>query len=176
MMGIFRQYYKSCFALLIAGFLVACSSTTNEILPLDMNSSWQIKPYVVKVQTEVTSYTNIGYRDIHNTHLISNDKFQLALEEAIIKNHLFKGIIKGQGKADYFLSVTIKHIFFPDEVEAIWTLKRLKDKKVIFQKAVLSWASNRNETFADGRRMTSITSAARENIRQGLTDIAKLDL
>lgn len=161
-----KQYYRRLFVLTAACFLIACSySGTKKIMPLDMDNSGRKTPYVVNVRTEM----DCG---------VSNADFRFVLGEAIIKSQLFKGVIIGQGNADYLLTVNIKSSrYVPSfgggkaEVEAVWTLERLKDKKIVFKKAILSTNAKDNE-FCCGGKMDPIAIAARGNIRQGLTDIA----
>lgn len=180
------QNYKRIIALGTAFFLVACGSpATREDIALDVDDFGKQTPYIIKVQTEVLSSTRLHGMDIPNKRLISNEDFKSSLEEAIVRSRLFKAVINGTGREDYFLTVNITHVSRPGpgsdmtaDVEAIWILERVKDRKVIFKKAVLSTATVEwNEAFNGGTRINlAIARAARENIRQGLTAIAKAGL
>lgn len=174
-MKVFVNWHFRYLSVLVAAcFLAACSSITNEILPIDMNHSWKMTPYVVNVQTDTNFLVEKDF--------VFSANFRFVLEEAIIKSQLFRGVLKGQGKADYLLTVDVKQSRYSyslgietAEIVADWTLKRLKDKKVVFRKTILSRPAGPSVIFGAGEGKQEIhpmARAARENIQQGMTAMA----
>lgn len=106
-----------------------------------------------------------------------------ALVESINKSRVFSRVIPGTG-ADYVLQVAIISIEQPTfggtfkvKMEAAWTLRR-GDGTVVWQEAIQSMhlVTVGEEFVAATRLRVATEGAARENIKQGLAKISRLNL
>lgn len=136
-------------------------------------------PYSVSVRTGGGSAT--GAMDSSN---IADADLQAAIEDAIRNSRLFTAIIQGSG-GDYELGVNItqlnKPVFgatFTVQLETAWSLTKVADRSVVFRKAVQSsGTATMGDAFAGVTRLRlAVEAAARDNISQGLTAIAELNL
>ena len=93
-------------------------------------------------------------------------------------------MIKG-GRADYVLQVTLVSLDQPAiggdftvKMEAAWRLLRADSGAVVWREAIRSSSTrSMGETFAAATRVRLATEgAARNNIKEGLARIARLDL
>jgi hypothetical protein len=142
-------------------------------------------PYIVKVQTDMGSSTKHGNISLTHEQLITNEDFKASIESAITGSKIFRGVISGAEGGDYLLTVSITRISVPImgftatvDIEAVWVLTRVKDKKQVLKKAILSTGT---ATFSDAmagvtRGRLAVEHAARENIRLGLEAVAAKDL
>jgi hypothetical protein len=115
---------------------------------------------------------------------ISNSEFQLALEAAITKSQVFSGVIQGNG-GNYLLNVTMFSVEQPSfglsftvKLEAGWTLKRADNGTVVWQESIKSsHTATTSDAFAGVARLRIATEgAAKDNIKQGLAKISRLNL
>jgi hypothetical protein len=136
-------------------------------------------PYTVKVQTSGGSET--GAMDSSN---ISDVDLKEAIEAAIIESKVFKDVIQGTN-GDYDLSVRMtslsKPVFgatFTVEMETAWSVTKVSDKSVVMRKSVKSTGvATMGEAFVAVTRLRmAVENAAKENIRNGLKEIAEQNL
>lgn len=166
--------------LLFAVVLAGCASPANReaMVPSQIVVGKQ-HPYSIQVTTSGGSET--GLIDSSN---ISDADLKAAIETAIARDKLFKAVLQGAG-GDYELTVRIvalsKPLFggtFTVDLETAWSLVRLADRKVVMRKSVTGkGVATMSEEFAGVARLRlAVEKAARENIAQGLQEIAKLNL
>jgi ABC-type uncharacterized transport system auxiliary subunit len=115
---------------------------------------------------------------------ISDEAFTNALVESITKSQVFSKVIQGKG-GDYELSVGIINMEQPSfgmsftvKMEAGWTLKNAANGEVVWQKAIKSeHTATPSDAFVGTTRLRLANEgAARNNIKQGLTEISRLKL
>ena len=133
----------------------------------------------VSIQTQGGSET--GAMDSSN---ISSSDLAKAIEESIVENRLFTQVIHGDG-SDYLLNVTIvnmsKPMFgasFTVRMEVAWSLSEQKTKKVVMRDSIeSSHTATMGQAFVGVIRLRlAVEGAVRENIRQGLMEISRLQL
>ncbi len=119
-----------------------------------------------------------------DTPNISNEDLAAAIEESITENKLFTQVIHG-GESDYLLSVTIismaKPLFgasFTVRMEAAWSLSNQKTGEVVMREPITSsyTATMGQALVAVTRLRLAVEGAVRENIKEGLTKISRLQL
>ncbi len=115
---------------------------------------------------------------------VSNNDFAEAIEESIIENGLFTQVIHDNG-SDYLLNVTIinmsKPLFggsFTVSMEAAWSLSDPITQKFVMRESVKSSRTvTMGEAFIGVTRLRlAVEGAVRENIRQGIMAISKLNV
>ena len=167
-------------AAIVAIALSACSSPANKaaMTPQGVVVA-KHHPYTVKVQTSGGSET--GAMDSSN---ISDVDLKEAIEAAIIESKVFKDVIQGTN-GDYDLSVRMtslsKPVFgatFTVEMETAWSVTKVSDKSVVMRQSVKSTGvATMGEAFVAVTRLRmAVENAAKENIRNGLKEIAELNL
>jgi len=160
--------------------LTGCSSPANRsaMTPQDLTLA-KHHPYSLKVQTGGGSET--GAMDSAN---IADADLKAAIEDAVTQSKLFKSIVQGAGD-DYELSVSVtsltKPVFgatFTVEMETAWSLQRTSDRSIVMRKAIQSsGTATMGDAFVGVTRLRlAVENAARENIKQGLKEIAELKL
>lgn len=116
---------------------------------------------------------------------ISNEAFAEAVSTAITNAKLFASVVPAGGDASYVLKVNIAAVqqplmggTFTVTMETGWQIENLASKQVVWRKGVKSTGTaSMGDAFAAITRIQLATErAARENIRQGLTLIAQLQL
>lgn len=115
---------------------------------------------------------------------ISDSDFAKAIETSIINNGVFTRIVPSND-SDYILNVSIvnmsKPLFgasFTVDMEAAWSLTNAVSKKAVMRESIKSSATATMGQALVGvtRLQLAVEGAARENIRQGLLAISKLQL
>jgi hypothetical protein len=113
---------------------------------------------------------------------ISDEALTKALVEAITKSQVFSKVIEGKG-GNYDLNVSIISMEQPTfgldftvKMEAGWTLKNASTGAVVWQKAIKSQhTATTSDAFAAVTRLRLANEgAARNNIKQGLAEISRL--
>lgn len=136
-------------------------------------------PYSLHVQTSGGAET--GAMDSSN---VADADLKAAIEDAVSQSKLFKAIVQGSG-GDYELSVRVtslaKPIFgatFTVDMETAWSLTRVSDHTAVLRKSVKSsGTATMSDAFAGVTRLRlAVEAATRNNITQGLTAIAELNL
>jgi len=115
---------------------------------------------------------------------ISDDEFAAALVASINKSKAFSTVVQGKA-GDYELNVGILGMDQPSfglnftvKMEAGWTLKNSATGAVVWQKVIKSQhTATPGDAFAGVERLRLANEgAARNNIKQGLAEIAGLQL
>jgi hypothetical protein len=116
---------------------------------------------------------------------ISDRDFAAALEQSIRESALFAGIASSAEPGTYHLEVAIVRVQQPMfglnmtvTVETAWTLSRAADKSVLWRRAITtSHTAKAGEAFAGVKRLRLANEgAARENIREAITQMSALSL
>jgi len=115
---------------------------------------------------------------------VSNSDFAKSIEESVIENGLFTRVIHDNG-SDYLLNVTIINMSKPVfggnltvSMEAAWSLSDPITKKFVMRESIKSsHTATMGEAFAGVTRLRlAVEGAVRENIRQGIMAISKLNI
>lgn len=115
---------------------------------------------------------------------ISDEAFSKALVEAITKSQTFSQVVQGKG-GDYQLLVSIISMEQPTfgmnftvKMEAGWTLKNVATGQVVWQEAIKSQhTATTSDAFVGTTRLRLANEgAAKNNIKQGLAKISRLNL
>ena len=118
------------------------------------------------------------------TPQIANDAFDEAITETLIKAKTFAKIHDNKS-GNYELSVIIFNVQQPSSgatasvtMETGWTLTNRLTGEVVWQQALRSTytASSDSDITFVGRLKKATEGAAKDNIKQGVTEIARLDL
>lgn len=165
---------QHCLMLLIfIAALSACSTVSSDLVPINILplSNSQTIEGSVNVQTKVFPKEDSVHCSEYHTAWADNDKFGTALKTAIVQKRLFSKI--EQGNADYVLDVwadfncnstgRLTPIF---EVDSIWRLTRVKDRKVLVCDFVHSTVTSSD------RLITKVIEVMRETIQNGLVLLA----
>jgi len=164
------------------GLLGGCATpaATEAMIPETANAE-KTHPYSVNVEVTGGRATEpIG------TPQIANDAFDEAISKTLIKIKAFARV-KEDKAGTYALEVIIFNVQQPSPVgsgsasvtmETGWTLTNLLSGEVVWQQALRSTytaASNSDLTFI-GRLKKAMEGAAKDNIKQGVTEIVRLSL
>lgn len=167
------------FVFMIGGLFGCASPAAKNAMVVENISEAKKHPFSVSVIAQGGSDT-----DAFGSPNISNEDFAKAIEESIVKIGLFTKVVNLQG-ADYELSVTITDLSKPAfgfnmtvEMEAAWSLMHTQSRNIVMRRSIKSsnTATVSEEFGAVNRVRLAVERAARYNIRQGLSDIGKLDL
>ena len=118
------------------------------------------------------------------TPQIANDAFDQAITETLIKARTFAKV-KNDKAGNYELNVIIFNVLQPSSgesasvtIETGWTLTNRLTGEIVWQKALRSTytASSESDITFVGRLKKATEGAAKDNIKQGVTEIARLDL
>ena len=119
-----------------------------------------------------------------STPQIANDAFDEAITETLIKARTFAKV-QDDKAGNYELSVIIFDVLQPSSggsasvtMQTGWTLTNRLTGEVVWQKALRSTYTASSEsdiTFVD-RLKKATEGAAKDNIKQGVTEITRLDL
>jgi hypothetical protein len=118
------------------------------------------------------------------TSNISNEDFAQALAGAIAQSRLFSEV-SNSGGAEYDLSVTILYVDQPVmgfnmtvEMRTYWQLTRSGNSSPLFHTTVISsYTATVGDAFAGLKRLRLANEgAARENIRDGLHQLAEVEI
>ncbi|CAI07050.1 hypothetical protein [Aromatoleum aromaticum] len=160
--------------------LIGCASPANReaMVPQALGTT-RTHPYAVRIQSSGGSDT--GAMDSSN---ISDVDLKAAIEEAVVRNKVFKSVVQGKG-GDYELSVRVSNLTkpligfsFTVDMEAAWSLVKLSDRSVVMRKSVKSSGTARASDSLVGvtRLRLAVEAAARENISQGLQAVSAMNL
>ena len=166
------------------GLLGGCATpaATEAMIP-ETASVEKTHPYSVNV-----TVTGGRATEPTGTPQIANDAFNEAITETLIKTKAFAKV-KEDKAGNYALDVIIFSVQQPSPVgsgsssasvtmETGWTLTNLLTGEVVWQKALRSTytaASSADLTFI-GRLKKAMEGVAKDNIKQGVTEIARLSL
>jgi len=118
------------------------------------------------------------------TPQIANDAFDEAITETLIKAKTFAKV-QDSKTGNYELRVIIFNVQQPSSggsasvtMETGWTLTNRLTGKIVWQQALRSTytASSDSDITFIGRLRKATEGAAKDNIKQGVTEIARLDL
>ena len=133
----------------------------------------------VSVQVSGGQETNAAWKS-----QISDEAFAKALVEAITKSQTFSQVVQGKG-GNYQLLVSIIGMEQPTfgmdmtvKMEAGWTLKNAATGQVVWQQAIKSQhTATPGDAFVGTTRLRLANEgAAKNNIKQGLAKISRLNL
>ena len=153
------------------------SQATHQGMIPEVMDAFKTNPHTVSVDVTGGKPT-----ESTGTPQISDVEFKQALLDAINKSKLFSGVVEGNA-GDYSLTVTLFNLeqpllgfSFTVKMEAGWTLKRISDGVVVWQKSIKSeHTATVGDAFAAVTRLRLATEgAAKNNISQGLSEISKL--
>lgn len=164
------------FAVLLGG--CATGADSEAMIP-ETVSVEKTHPYSVNV--EVT-----GGRATESIGLpqISNDAFDGAITETLIKAETFAKV-RAEKVGNYELNVIIFNVQHPSSeasasvtMETGWTLTNRLTGEIVWQKALRSTytASSDSDLTFVGRLKKAAEGAAKDNIKQGVTEISRLNL
>lgn len=165
-----------------AGLLGGCATpAASEAMIPETASVEKTHPYSVNVDVTGGRATEpIGQPQV------ANEAFAEAITETLEETETFAKVKKTKA-GNYRLSVIIFNVQQPSSssggsasvtMETGWTLTNLLTGDVVWQKALRSTytaASNSELTFT-GRLKKAVEGAARDNIKQGVTEIMRLSL
>jgi len=165
-----------------AGLLGGCATpAASEAMIPETASIENTHPYSVNVDVTGGRATEpIGQPQI------ANEAFTEAITETLIKTKAFAKVKKKKA-GNYRLSVIIFNVEQPSSssggsasvtLETGWTLTNLLTGEIVWQTALRSTytaASNSDLTFT-GRLKKAMEGAAKDNIKQGVTEITRLSL
>ena len=115
---------------------------------------------------------------------ISNEAFKEAITESLMKSRLFADITD-KGAAAYHLNVIIFSIEQPTfgfsmttKLEVGWTLTQVETGKMIWRESIRSvYTASAGAAFSGAARLQLATEgAARENIKEAIEKLARVDL
>lgn len=140
---------------------------------------------VVQKQNKSVAVTVTGGKETNSAgkSQIADSEFRLAIIDSIQKSQVFSKV--ADSGTDYALTVTIVSMNQPSfgldftvKMEAAWTLKRVDTGAVAWQEVIKSeHTATTSDAFAGVARLRMADEgAARNNISQGLSKIAKLKL
>lgn len=136
-------------------------------------------PYSVSIEV-----TGGRATETTGTPQVSNEAFREALTKTLAGARLFAHVIEAK-VADYEMNVIIFDIEQPDSgmsvdvsMEAGWTLTKRNSGEIAWQKVVRTayTASGGSALTFTSRLRLATEGAARENIRQAVSEISKLEL
>ena len=172
--------FKTAILLFAVCLLTACASRTERIerRTATVDNSKGTRNSTVSVQTGDPK------KLVSPLLLLNNEDFKASIEKSITRSKIFKGVIQGT-TGDYLLEVRVisgeqplAGITFPTNLEVIWILTRVKDRKVILSKIIFSEgdAGLGDSLIGGTRSLLALDRAVRENISLGLSAIAESDL
>lgn len=166
----------------IAGyfFLGGCATpAVSEAMIPETASIEKTHPYSVNVEV-----TGGRATEPTGTPQIANDAFDEAITETLEKTEAFARIHDDK-TGNYELSVIIFNVQHPPSgesatvtIETGWTLTNRLTGKIVWQQALRSTytASSDSDITLVGRLKKATEGAAKDNIKQGVTEITRLDL
>lgn len=116
---------------------------------------------------------------------ISNEDYTTALTQAIEQSGLFAKVIPPGQAGDYHLEISIVRLQQPmmgfsmtATIETNWTLTRISDHSVVWQKAITtSHTTKTSEALAGVKRLRLATEgSARDNIQDAIQQMSALNL
>lgn len=169
-----------CGALVLMLVLAGCSTPASRdgMVPLHSASG---RHFAQSINVQASGGSDTGALDSSN---ISDDELKAAIEDAIVRQKLFAGVVQGDG-GDYTLNVRVisltKPLFgttFTVELEMAWSLVRNADRHPVLRKSIKSSGSaTMGDAFAAVTRLRlAVEAAARANIESGLREISALSL
>jgi hypothetical protein len=174
------RYIVAAVFLGCAGFLGGCAApaASRAMMP-ETATIEKTHPYSVNVEV-----TGGRATEPTGTPQISNDNFDVAITETLIKTKTFAKV-HSEKSGNYELSVIIFNVQQPTSgnsasvtLETGWTLTNRLTGDVVWQKALRSTytASSDSDVTFVGRLKKATEGAAKDTIKQGVTEIARLDL
>lgn len=169
-----------CAALFLASVLTGCATPASRegMVPQHAASG---RHFAHSINVQASGGNDTGALDSSN---ISDGELKAAIEEAIVRQKLFAGVIQGDS-SDYSLNVRVinltKPLFgttFTVELEMAWSLVRNADHHPILRKSIKSSGSaSMSDAFAAATRLRlAVEAAARANIEAGLREISASNL
>jgi hypothetical protein len=174
------RYIVAAVFLGCAGFLGGCAApaASRAMMP-ETATIEKTHPYSVNVEV-----TGGRATEPTGTPQISNDNFDVAITETLIETKTFAKV-HSEKSGNYELSVIIFNVQQPTSgnsasvtLETGWTLTNRLTGDVVWQKALRSTytASSDSDVTFVGRLKKATEGAAKDTIKQGVTEIARLDL
>ena len=160
--------------------LTGCSSPATRAAMTPQNLT-VTKHHPSSLHVLTSGGSDTGAMDSSN---IADSDLKAAIEDAVVQSKLFKSIIQSSS-GDYELNVRVtslvKPVFgatFTVDMESAWSLTKMSDRSIAMRKSVKSsgTASMGDALAAVTRLRLAVEAAARNNIAQGLTAIAELNL
>lgn len=162
------------------GILTGCATgaVAEAMVPETVNIE-KTHPYSVNVEV-----TGGRATEPTGTPQIANDAFDEAITESLAKAEAFAKI-QNDESGNYELSVIIFNVQHPPSggsasvtLETGWTLTNRLTGKIVWQKALRSTytASGDSDPTFIGRLKKATEGAAKDNIKQGVTEITRLNL
>lgn len=162
------------------GLLGGCATpAVSEAMIPETISVEMTHPYSVNVEV-----TGGRATEPTGTPQIANDAFDKAITETLIKAETFAKV-QDDKAGNYELSVIIFNVQHPSfgarasvTMETGWTLTNRLTGKIVWQKALRSTytASSDSDVTFVGRLKKATEGAAKDNIKQGVTEISRLNL
>jgi len=171
----------AAFAVLAGCFVLggcATPATTEAMIP-ETASVEKTHPYSINVEV-----TGGRATEPTGTPQIANDAFDEAITETLKKTKAFARI-HDEKTGNYLLSVIIFNVQHPPAgegatvtIETGWTLTNRVTGDIVWQQALRSTytASSGSDITPVGRLRKATEGAAKDNIKQGVTEITRLDL
>jgi len=166
--------------LLCPVILTACATgAVAEAMVPETVSIEKTHPYSVSVEV-----TGGRATEPTGTPQIANEAFDEAITESLAKAEAFAKI-QDDKSGNYELNVIIFKVQHPSSgtsasvtMETGWTLTNRLTGKIVWQKAIRSTytASNDSDPSFVGRLKKATEGAAKDNIKQGVTEITRLNL
>ena len=163
-----------------AGLLGGCATpAVSEAMIPETASIEKTHPYSVNVEV-----TGGRATEPTGTPQIANDAFDEAITATLTKAKTFAKI-QSDRAGNYELNVIIFNVQHPASgdsasvtIETGWTLTNRLTGEIVWQKALRSTytASSDSDITFVGRLKKATEGAAKDNIKQGVTEIARLDL
>jgi hypothetical protein len=176
-----HKYVVTLALLAIAALLGGCAvpAASRAMIP-ETAAIEKTHPYTVNVQVTGGRATKPT-----GTPQISNDNFDEAITETLIKTRTFAKV-QDEKAGNFVLDVIIFDVQQPSSsggaasvtLETGWTLTNRLTGEVVWQKALRATytASSDSDVTFVGRLKKATEGAAKDTIKQGVTEIARLDL
>jgi hypothetical protein len=176
----YRNVLMTAVCVVITGWVSGCAN------PAKPKAMTVYDAMVQKVHKHSVRITVTGGKAPESTGLatVSNEAFAEAVANSIVESKLFSEIKKGDG-GDYLLNVDIFSIEqqpigfnLTSRMEAGWTLVEAATGKQVMRKVIKTTrTATVGEAFAAvARTRVATEGAAKNNIREAIEEISKLDL
>ena len=155
------------------------TATVSEAMIPETASIEKTHPYSVNVEV-----TGGRATEATGTPQISNETFDEAITKTLIKTRTFAKV-QDEKAGNYELNVIIFNVQQPSSggsasvtIETGWTLTNRLTGEIVWQKALRSTytASSDSDVAFVGRLKKATEGAAKDNIKQGVTEIVRLNL
>lgn len=180
MMRLCEIHAVTAVLLACAGLLSGCATpAASRAMVPETATAEKTHPYSVNVEV-----TGGRATEPTGTPQISNDNFDQAITETLSKTKTFARVLS-EKTGNYELNVIIFNVHQPSSegsasvtLETGWTLTSRLTGSVVWQKALRSTytASSDSDITFIGRLKKATEGAAKDTIKQGVTEIARLSL